>query len=353
MRRVRLSVLCVLMVVIAIASFVGCSMESAENIPSESSRLTPYAASGFGDLLSIEDVELVTEDALEDALEDADMSTYSLTDDVVFALGTSNQTGLLGLLRTIIPSKKSMSAALSMQVRDEVIDWQESPFSYTATIKHLDLELEGGISSISTILGLIPEALVPYSVTGAASIKLSSKIHTSNSASGTPLEFSESIYLSLGVEHTETITSRTDDSIEIPVSGPIDLEFKYSLASLFTPLPGVSDPVVIPSVFEVELKPIRNLTLQPIVNALTEADFEGPSVPDPDDDTYEDDMDTYIAAVEELFSIIKPIIWGNSNEPALRITRKVMKNNGDIIVLKEATDAEAFIVLMLAMNSFN
>ena len=351
MRRVRLSVLCVLMVVIAIASFVGCSMESAESIPSESSRLTPYAASGFGDLLSIEDVTLVTDVALEAA----DMSTYSLTNDVVFALGTSNQTGLLGLLQTIIPSKKSMSAALSMQVRDEVIAWQESPFSYTATIKHLDLELEGGISSISTILGLIPEALVPDSVTGAASIKLSSKIHTSNSASGTPaLEFSESIYLSLDANHTETISSRTDDGpVGVPISGPISLDFKYSLASLFSLAPGRSSPVVNPSVFEVELKPIRNLTLQPIVNALIEADFEGPSVPDPDDDTYEDDMDTYIAAVEELFSIIKPIIWGNSNEPALRITRKVMKNNGDIIVLKEATDAEAFIVLMLAMNSFN
>ena len=349
MRRVRLSVLYVLMVVIAIASFVGCSMESAENIPSESSRLTPYAASGFGDLLSIEDVTVLTDDALKNV----DLDTYSLTNDVVFALGTSNQTGLLGLLQTIIPSKKSMSAALSMQVRDEVIEWEVDSYDYTTTINHLDLELEGGLSSISTILGLIPEALVPDSVTGAASIKLSSKIHTSNSASGTPaLEFSESIYLSLDANHTETISSRTDDGpVGVPISGPICLDFKYSLASLFSPLPGDDVPAGITSVFEIELKPIRNLTLQPIVNALIEAEFEGPTIPDPSID--EEDMAEFRDAIEELFDIVKPLIWGNNTEPALRISRKVMKSNGDIVVLKEATDAEALVTLLLTTRSFN
>lgn len=109
----------------------------------------------------------------------------------------------------------------------------------------------------------------------------------------------------------------------------------------------------IPSVLEIELKPISNLTLQPIVNALIAAEFQGPSVPDPDDATYEEDLGTYVASIEELFTIIKPIIWGDSTEPALRITRKVMKNNRDVVVLKEATDAEAFVALMLALRSFN
>ncbi len=350
MRHVRLFMLGALMCALTVLSFVGCSMESESSIPPESSPLTPYEASGFDDLLRLENVEVDPGNELDDI----DMSTYSLTDDVVFALGTSNQTGLLGLLHTIIPSKKSMSAEVTMQVRDEVIAWEDLPFAYTATIDHLDLELGGAISSVSTILELIPETLIPDSITGAASVQLSSKIHTSNSAIMTPaLEFSESIYLSLGVEHTETITSRTDDSIEIPVSGPIDLEFKYSLASLFTPLPEVSDPIVIPSVFEIELKPIRNLTLQSIVNALIAAEFQGPSVPDPDDANYEEDLETYVASIEELFTIIKPIIWGDSTEPALRITRKVMKNNRDVVVLKEATDAEAFVALMLTLHSFN
>jgi len=336
------------MCALTVLSFVGCSMESESSIPPESSPLTPYEASGFDDLLNIDDVTVVTDPAL------VNMSTYSLADDVEFALRSSAQAGLLGILDTIIPTRKSMSAAVTMQVRDEVIAWEDLPFAYTATIDHLDLELGGAISSVSTILELIPETLIPDSITGAASVQLSSKIHTANSAVATPaLEFSESIYLSLGVEHTETITSRTDDSIEIPISGPIDVDFKYSLASLFSLAPGGSSPVVIPSVFEIELKPIRNLTLQSIVNALIAAEFQGPSVPDPDDANYEEDLETYVASIEELFTIIKPIIWGDSTEPALRITRKVMKNNRDVVVLKEATDAEAFVALMLTLHSFN
>lgn len=350
MRHVRLFMLGALICALTVLPFVGCSMESESSIPPESPRLTPYEASGFDDLSRLESV--VVDPGNE--LDDINMSTYSLTDDVVFALGTSNQTGLLGLLQTIIPSKKSMSAALSVQVRDEVIAWQESPFSYTATIKHLDLELEGCISSVSTILELIPVDLIPDRITGAASVQLSSKIHTSNSAVMTPaLEFSESIYLSLGIEDTETITSRTDDSIEIPFTGPIDLEFKYSLASLFSPLPGVSDPAVIPSVFEIELKPITNLTLQSIVNALIAEEYQGPTVPDPEDATYDEDMAEFRVNIEELFDIVKPLIWGNSTDPALRISRKVMKSNGDIVVLKEDTDAEALVTLILAMRSFN
>ena len=348
MRHVRLFTLGALICALTVFPFVGCSMESESSIPPESSPLTPYEASGFDDLLNIDDVTVVTDLAL------VDMSTYSLADDVEFALRSSAQAGLLGILDTIIPSKKSMSAAVTMQVRDEVIAWEDLPFTYTATIDHLDLELEGGISSVSTILELIPLALIPDSITGAASVQLSSKIHTANSASLTlPHEFSESIYLSLGVEHTETITSRTDDSIEIPVSGPIDADFKYSLASLFSLAPGGSFPVVIPSVFEMELKPIRNLTLQSIVDALIAAEFQGASIPNPADENYVAEMQTFVDSIVELFTIIKPIIWGNSDEPGLRITRKVMKKNRDVVVLEEATDAEALVTLILAMRRFN
>ncbi|NCC13443.1 MAG: hypothetical protein EOM32_08735 [Spirochaetia bacterium] len=320
-------------------------MESESSIPPESSPLTPYEASGFDDLLNIDYVTVVTDPAL------VNMSTYSLADDVEFALRSSAQAGLLGILDTIIPTRKSMSAAVTMQVRDEVIAWNTA---YTATIDHLDLELEGGISSVNTILELIPLDLIPGSITGAASVQLSSKIHTANSAPLTLAhEFSESIYLALDVEHTETITSRTDDSIEIPISGPIDADFKYSLASLFSLAPGGSFPVVIPSVFEIELKPIRNLTLQSIVNALIAAEFHGASIPNPADENYVAKMQTFVASIKGLFTIIKPIIWGDSTEPALRITRKVMKINGDVVVLKEATDAEALVTLILAMRRFN
>lgn len=349
MRHVRLSVLCVLMVVIAIASFVGCSMESSVPNPIDTSPLTPYEASGFNDLLSIGTVTIVTDEALRTT----EIGTYPISADVQYALRNAMEIGLLNQLRHLIPSKKSMSTKLSMQVRDEVIAWEDDPYVYTTTVDHLDLELEGAISSVTTILDLIPEALVPDSITGDVSVQLSSKMHTVNSASLTLAhEFCESIYVSLDIEHTEPIDSRTDE-IEIPISGPISFAFNYSLASLFSHTS--ENPAsfgVIPSVLEISLKPISNLTLQPIVEALIDAEFEGPSVPDPDDDTYEDDMDTYIAAVEELFSIIKPIIWGNSTEPALRITRKVMKNNGDVVVLKEATDAEAFVTLMLAMPRY-
>lgn len=102
-----------------------------------------------------------------------------------------------------------------------------------------------------------------------------------------------------------------------------------------------------------ELKPIRNLTLQSIVNALIAVEFQGASIPNPTDENYVAEMQTFVDSIEELFTIIKPIIWGNSDEPALRITRKVMKNNGVVVVLKEATDAEALVTLMLAMRRFN
>lgn len=354
MRHVRLFTLGALICALSVLPFVGCSMESESSIPPESPRLTPYEASGFPDLLRIEDEIVLTDTALEDA----DMDAYSLVDDIEFALGTSIETGVLGIVNTLIPSRRSMSAEVSVQLRDEVIAWEDDPYEYTTTVDHLDLELEGAISSISTILELIPEDLIPDRITGAASVQLSSKIHTSNSAVMTPaLEFSESIYLSLGIEDTiedtETITSRTDDSIEIPFTGPIDLEFKYSLASLFSLAPGGSSPVVIPSVFEMELKPIRNLTLQSIVNALIAVEFQGASIPNPTDENYVAEMQTFVDSIEELFTIIKPIIWGNSDEPGLRITRKVMKNNRDVVVLEEATDAEALVTLMLAMRRFN
>ncbi|MEA4859127.1 hypothetical protein SDC9_55438 [bioreactor metagenome] len=347
MRRVRLFGLCVLMCALSVLPFVGCSMESSDPNPIDTSPLTPYEASGFEDLFGIEDLTLVTDYALENT----GIGTYPISADVQYALRNAMEIGLLNQLRHLIPSKKSMSAQVSVQLRDEVIAWEDDPYVYTTTVDHLDLELEGAISSVTTILDLIPEALVPDIITGDVSVQLSSKMHTVNSASLTLAhEFCESIYVSLDIEHTEPIDSRTDE-IEIPISGPISFAFNYSLASLFSHTS--EDPAsfgVIPSVLEISLKPISNLTLEPLVEALITAEFQGPSVPDPDDPNYEEDMETYVASIEEMFTIIKPIIWGNSTEPALHITRKVMKNNGDVVVLKEATDADALLVLTMIMS---
>jgi len=350
MRHVRLFTLGALMCALTVLPFVGCSMESSEDIPPNPSRLTPYEVSGFTDLLRIDDITVITDYALENS----DIGTYPITVDVNYALRNTMEIGLPNILENLIPSMKSMEAEVSTQLRDEVIEWADDPYFYTTTIDHIDLELDGAISSISTILELIPEALVPDSLTGAFSVQLSSKAHTSNSVPLTLAhEFSESLYVNLDIEHTAPLASRTDGH-EIPISGPISLDFKYSLASLFSHVS--EDPAsyaTIPSVLEIELKPISNLTLQPIVNTLIAAEFQGPSVPDPDDATYEEDLETYVASIKELFTIIKPIIWGDSTEPALRITRKVMKNNGDVVVLKEATDAGALVTLILAMRRFN
>lgn len=350
MHHVRLFTLGALISALSVLPFVSCSLDSTESIPSENSRLTPYEASGFDDLTRLGDMTVLTDGAIDGL----DMDDYHLETDIENALDISMNTGLLGILDELIPTRRSIGAELSMQVRDDMIAWEDDPFEYIADIDHLDLKLEGNVSSLGTLLERIPEDHLPESITAGLSVQLSSKIHTMNVAEFTLAnEFSESIYVSLAIEHDETIGSKDTDPIEVPISGPIGIDFKYSLASLFSPLPGVSNPGVIPSVFEMELKPIRNLTLQPIVNALIAAEFQGPSVPDPDDAGYEEDLAEYIASIEELFEIVKPLIWGNSTEPGLRITRKVMKNNGDIVVLKEATDAEAFIALMLAMNRFN
>jgi len=350
MRHVRLFGLCVLMCALSVLPFVGCSMESESSIPQESSPLTPYEASGFDDLLSIGTIPIVTDEALGTT----EIGTYPISADVQYALRNAMEIGLLNQLRHLIPSKKSMSAQVSVQLRDEVIAWEDDPYVYTTTVDHLDLELEGAISSVTTILDLIPEAIVPDSITGDVSVQLSSKMHTVNSASLTLAhEFCESIYVSLDIEHTEPIDSRTDE-IEIPISGPISFAFNYSLASFFSHTSeNPESAVAIPSVLEISLKPISNLTMEPLVEALIAEEYQGPTIPDPEDATYDEDMAEFRVNIEKLFDIVKPLIWGNSTEPALRITRKVMKNNRDVVVLKEATDAEAFVALMLTLHSFN
>jgi len=219
---------------------------------------------------------------------------------------------------------------MHLKVRDEgfSVDSDSEPI-VDFLINYFDVLMEGDISSLTQFISFFsfennPEELIELNGHVALSGKVTSigdpAFYWVSPVPSNSLHYNYSLYADLDIG--------TDIDTDESSSGTISGELKYS--GVMNIVIHTSDSIsLFPQLFTIEVKPFADCSLVDIQDAMDEID----DMTDPTSD--------------EVFDVLKPVVWGSTSDWCIRITRSVGDASGARIAALSNTwdDADALEVI--------